>query len=350
MPCGEYFTDDTERLGLVKWRIQRIALVLLLVPLLVPILVPSSGMLSTIIFLYISVVAVAGLNIMIGYTGLLVLAQGALMAIGAYTAANLMLSGVSIVPSLLVAGAVTGLIGLIIGLPSFRMKGIYIGIATLALQYIVEWWIDNPELAWVHGGAQLIMPREMYLFMGFLPIDSMTRLYYLTLVAMLLFVLMSFNISRTSVGRSLRAVRDNDIVADVLGIPTYRYKLISFSLGSFYVGIAGGLWSIYVGFISTEHFGLQVTLDHYVMLLFGGLGRVWGVIIGAATVTVIQEFLRDVASLVSMLVPGLAASVFPMRQIVFGIVIILVLVIEPKGVLAALGQLKEYLRNWPYAY
>lgn len=350
MPCGEYFTSYEERQSVLRWRIEKVASVLFLVPLLLPFFWDQPGHLNTLMFIYVSIVAVLGLNIMIGYTGQLVIAQGALMAIGAYATANLLMNGVPILPAILVGGVITGFIGLVFGLPSWRLKGFYIAISTLALQFIVEWWIDNPELAWVHGGANIILPRENSLLVGLITIGSQESIYYLTLGAVFLFAMLSINLSRTAIGRNLRAVKENDLAASVLGVPVFRFKLVGFGLGSFYVGIAGGLWAVYVGFISSEHFELSVTLDQYVMLLFGGIGRVWGAILGSGAVGFLNDVLRELVGLIDQFLPFLGGAVFPLRSIIYGFIIILVLIVEPKGMVSALGHLKEYLRNWPYSY
>lgn len=349
-PCGEYFTDYRQRMGLVRWRIEWIAL---LVGLPIPLLAPFYVKRTTMLFLasiYIAAIAVLGLNIILGYAGEIVLAQGAFMAIGAYTASQLLGAGTGIIPAVLVGGVLTGLVSLVVGLPSFRVKGFYIAITTLALQFIAEWFFNNPELAWLHGGGQQQVPRGAGLVGGFFEISRRDpAFYYLTLVALIVFALLSWNISRTGIGRSLRAVRDNDLAAGVLGINVYRTKLLAFSLGGFVIGVAGGLQAINLRVIDPGFFTIELTIDHYVMLIFGGLGHVWGAIIGTATVTVVLDSLRSNIIEFAQLF-GLSPSATALRPIIFGFVIIAVLVLEPKGIIAVLGKIKEYLRNWPYAY
>jgi branched-chain amino acid transport system permease protein len=133
----------------------------------------------------------------------------------------------------------------------------------------------------------------------------------------------------------------------VLGVNVFKNKLLAFAIGGFMIGVSGGLYAVYIGFISPDYFTLALTLEHYVMLLFGGLGRVWGALLGVGVVTILQDILQSILQSISA-ATGLNAT--SLVSVFFGMVIIIVLAVEPKGVLAALGQLKEYLRKWPYAY
>ena len=379
MPSGEFFTSYEAREGLFRWRIQRIALVLALpIPFALP-FVLGSGRISLFTQMYIVAISVLGLNVILGYAGEIVLAQGAFMMIGAYTASRLLEANAGLLPALLAGGlmvaavavafmmigaytasrllevdagllpAILGggfmvaLVAVAFGLPSFRVKGFYIAITTLALQFIAEWFFNNDQLSWIHGGTQQIFPAEIGLVGTMLPISTRPDLYYLSLVLLLLFALLSLNLSRTSYGRVFRAVHENDLAAGVLGVNVFKNKLLAFAIGGFMIGVSGGLFGYYIGFVDPGFFGLNRTLEQYVMLLFGGLGRVWGALIGVGVVTFILEFLRNFLQANFPQATSLV-SVF------FGVIIIVVLAVEPKGVLAALGQLKEYLRNWPYAH
>jgi len=343
MPCGEYFTSYEDRMGLVRWRIQRVALLAgLPLPFLVP-LAFGGGTVSLLTQMYIFAIAVVGLNVILGYAGEIVLAQGAFMAIGAYTTSQVLGSGVGLLPAMLVGGFVAAAVAVAFGLPSFRVKGFYIAISTLALQFISEWFFSNGQAEWLHGGIQQTMPAETGLVGEAIVIGGGSDIYYLSLVLLLVFAMLSLNLSRTGIGRTFRAVHENDLAAAVLGIRVFYNKLLAFAIGGFIIGVAGGLFGYYIGFISPEFFTLELTLEHYVMLLFGGLGRVWGALLGVGVVTVLQEWINEV-------VVAVARDATALEPVIFGSIIIIVLAVEPKGVLAALGQIKEYLRNWPYAY
>jgi branched-chain amino acid transport system permease protein len=347
MPCGEYFTDYEQRDGLFRWRIQRIALVVgLPVPFLLP-FVLGGGDINLLSRVYVFAIAVLGLNVILGYAGEIVLAQGAFMAIGAYTTSRLIAIDVAglplgLVPSVLIGGLMAAAVAVLFGLPSFRVKGFYIAISTLALQFISEWFFNNGNAAFIHGGSQQSLPGSIPLF-GPLLVVTDDDIYFIALVGMLLFALLSLNLSRTGIGRTFRAVHENDLAAAVLGVDVFKNKLYAFAIGGFMIGVAGGLFAFNTRFISPDLFTLRLTLDHYVMLLFGGLGRVWGALLGTGIVELLRDLLRDFFSAVA---PN-ATSLIP---VVFGTIIVVVLAVEPKGVLAALGQLKEYLRKWPYAY
>ena len=343
MPAGEYFTDYGSRMGLVRWRTQRIALALgLPIPFLAPFAV-GGGTVSTISQIYIFAIAVLGLNVILGYAGEIVLAQGAFMAIGAYTTSRLVGTGVGLLPAMLGGGVAAAAVAVLFGLPSFRVKGFYVAISTLALQFIAIWFFNNGDADWIHGGAQQTFPSSVGLVGDALAVSGDRAVYYLALVSVLVFALLSLNLSRTGIGRAFRAVHENDLAAGVLGIDVFRNKLLAFAIGGYMIGFAGGLFGFYIGFLNPEYFTLNLTLEHYVMLLFGGLGRVWGALLGTGVVLALREALRNALS-------SAATDATGLEPVFFGAVIIVVLAVEPKGVLAALGQIKEYLRNWPYAY
>ncbi len=354
-PSGEYFTSYEERMGLVRWRIEKLVAIFgvplpFLVPLGVELGLIGRGQMTFMAFIMITAIAVIGLNIILGYAGEIVLAQGAFMAIGAWTATRLINAGTGLIPALLAGGVVTGLVSLVVGLPSFRVKGFYIAITTLALQFIAEWFFANPELSILHGGTRHSLPRSIGLLGDFVVITrGDASFYYLALVSLTLVALLSWNISRSSVGRSLKAVRDNDLAAQVLGVNVYLNKLLAFSLGGFVIGVAGGLYAFYLRHIEVDFFTIQMTIDHYVMLIFGGLGYVWGAIIGTGLVTLLLDYLRS-GIITFAQTFGLSPSATAIRPIIFGFIIIIVLIVEPKGLMAVLGKVKEYLRNWPYAY
>lgn len=351
MPSGEFFTNHEQQMGLVRWRIEWVVLLLgLPLTLLLPFIVGPSNI-SLLLLISIMGIAVIGLNVMVGFGGELVLAQGAFMAIGAYSTTRIITeTNFGIIPAILVGALLTAGVAVVFGLPSYRVKGFYVAISTLALQFISDWFFQRNEFSVIHGGKRQILPREVDLFVGRFSVESGVQFYYLALVVLLLVALMAFNIRRTAVGRALLAVRQNDLSAGVLGVNVFKNKLVAMMLGGFIVGLAGGLYAFYLGFIDQEFFTISLTLQHYVMLLVGGFARTWGAILGAGIIELLNDGLREFVPILADVVPGLGISVFPIRAIVFGILIIAVLAIEPRGVLAVLGQIKEYLRKWPYSY
>lgn len=345
MPCGEYFTSYKSRMGLLRWRIQRVAFVLALpIPLVAPFVLPG-GLTSTVTLIFIFVVAVLGLHVMLSYAGEIVLAQGAFMAIGAYTTARMVNEvGAGLFPSMLVAGLLTAGVAAIFAIPTYRVKGFYIAISTLALQFIaVQFFFRRNEFASVHGGTQQSMPQNIGLVGDFFTIGTAVEEYYFALVVMVVFAILTLNLSRTGIARMFRALNENDLSAEVLGINRFRNKLMAYAIGGFIVGIAGSLYTMYIGFLDPGFYEIDITLLHYVMLLLGGIGRVWGVILGVGTVELLQFYLLD---FLTDTYPDATA----LEPFFFGLILIIVLILEPKGIMAALGQIKEYLRKWPYAY
>lgn len=345
MPCGEYFTSYEDRMGLIRWRLERIAFVLgLPIPLVAPFFM-GGELVSVFTLIFIFTIAVLGLHVMLSYAGEIVLAQGAFMAIGAYTAARTVNElGLGLLPAMLLGGMITAVVAVVFGLPAWRVKGFYVAISTLALQFIaIEFFFRRSEFEFIHGGAQQSLPSEIGLVGDYLAIGTATEEYYFVLVMMVLFAILTMNLSRTGIGRMFRALHENDLSAEVLGINRFRNKLMAYAIGGFMVGVAGSLFALYIGFLSPEFYNIEITLLHYVMLLIGGMGRVWGVVLGVTVVELLDHYILE-----------FLIDVFPdataLEPMFFGLIIIVVLIVEPKGLMAALGQLKEYLRKWPYAY
>jgi branched-chain amino acid transport system permease protein len=345
MPCGEYFTSYEERMGLLRWRIEYVAFALgLPIPLLAPFLI-SGQLVSVFTLVFIFIIGVLGLHVMLSYAGEIVLAQGAFMGIGAYTASRIINElGLGLLPAMLVAGLVTAFIALIFGLPAWRVKGFYVAISTLALQFIaIQFFFRRSQFEVIHGGTQQSLPSDIGLVGDFVTIGSATEEYFFILALMVLFAILTMNLSRTGIGRMFRALHENDLSAQVLGINRFRNKLMAYAIGGFMVGVSGALYALYIGFITPEFYSIDITLLQYVMLLLGGMGRVWGVVLGVTAVELLNHYLLE--TLINTFPEATA-----LEPVFFGVIIIVVLIVEPKGIMAALGQLKEYLRKWPYAY
>jgi len=343
MAAGEYFTSYGDRMGLLRYRSQRIGLLLLLpIPILAPFIL-GGGQVSLMTNIFIMIIAVLGLHVILGYAGEIVLAQGAFMAIGAYTATQAVGAGFGLIPGMILGGFMTAFVAVIFGLPSYRVKGFYIAISTLALQFISEWFFAQSALEWIHGGSQQSMPREMPLIGESFIISSATEQYFFVFFIMGLFILLTFNLSRSGIGRTFRGIHENDLSAGVLGVNVFRNKLLAYAIGGFMIGVAGSLYASYIGFIDPTYFTIDLTLEHYIMLLIGGIGRVWGVILGVSIITIAEAQFYD-------FVAGFGAEAAPLVLVLFGALIIVVLLVEPKGVMSFLSRVKQYLRSWPYAY
>ena len=291
----------------------------------------------------INVASATGLNILTGYTGLVSLGQAAFMGLGAYTVAVLEIRLRTPLLFNLVAGGLVAMVGgLIVGIPSLRVKGLYLAIATIAASFIAHFLFANTRFIGGTGGLAM-PPARVFGVM----LDTSFRLYWVIVSVTLLLLLGAANLFRTRVGRAFIAIRDRDISAEVLGIPLLRYKLLSFGLSSFYAGVAGGLWAYFFRVVTPESFPLLMSIFFLAAIIVGGMGTMLGAILGAVFMTMVPELLK----LVFDLLPGGTEYVVflsPVRTIVFGLLIIVFLVFEPHGLAEVWRRVRRYFHLWPF--
>jgi len=334
-------------LPIARWTVAAIAvLAFVVLPLAV-----HEYWLSIVNLVSIAVVGALGLNILVGYTGQISIGHGAFMSVGAYTAANLAVRLDSPWPvNLLAGGLMAAAIGAVVGIPSLRIKGLYLAIATLAGQLIIEWTINH--WTWVSGGAQasIQVPRPEVLG---LRIDSQTEMYFFLLVFVVVALVGTMNLVRSRIGRAFIAIRDHDIAAELIGIDIFRYKLLAFAISSFYAGVTGVLYTYYLGVANYEQFQLVTSIDYLAMIIIGGLGSVLGSVFGAAFVTLLPIAIRYAMEAFGglFLSPQTVLNTIPnLRLIVFGLLIIVFLVVEPEGLNRLWRNVRNYFRVWPFAY
>ncbi|MBS0522331.1 MAG: branched-chain amino acid ABC transporter permease [Proteobacteria bacterium] len=307
--------------------------------------------LSILNLIFIAVVGALGLNILVGYTGQISLGHGAFMSVGAYTAANLAVRlGLPFWLTLPAGGLMAAFIGALVGIPSLRIKGLYLAIATLAGQLIIEWTINHVPA--ISGGAQASIQVPRPDLFGFV-LNTQSRLYYFLLFFAALAIVATLNLMRSRIGRAFIAVRDQDIAAEIIGIDIFRYKLLSFAVSSFYAGVTGVLYTYYLGIANYEQFQLGVSIDFLAMIIIGGLGSVLGSIFGAIFVTLLPIVIRTLMENVGSLFfsdSELANVVSGTRLAVFGGLIIFFLVIEPEGLNRLWRNVRSYFRVWPFSY
>ena len=307
--------------------------------------------LSILNLIFIAVVGALGLNILVGYTGQISLGHGAFMSVGAYTAANLAVRlGLPFWLTLPAGGLMAAFIGALVGIPSLRIKGLYLAIATLAGQLIIEWTINHVPA--ISGGAQASIQVPRPDLFGFV-LNTQGRLYYFLLFFAVLAIVATLNLIRSRMGRAFIAVRDQDIAAEIIGIDIFRYKLLSFAVSSFYAGVTGVLYTYYLGIANYEQFQLGVSIDFLAMIIIGGLGSVLGSIFGAVFVTLLPIVIRTLMEQVGSLFfsdSELANVVSGTRLAVFGGLIIFFLVIEPEGLNRLWRNVRSYFRVWPFSY
>jgi branched-chain amino acid transport system permease protein len=300
---------------------------------------------------WIAVIGALGLNILVGYTGQVSIGHGAFMSVGAYTAANLATRLDSPWPvNLLAGGLMAALIGGIVGIPSLRIKGLYLAIATLAGQLIIEWTINH--VTFISGGVQasieVARPR-----VGPYVLSSQRDMYYFLLTFVVLAIVGTMNLVRSRVGRAFIAIRDQDIAAEIIGINIFRYKLVAFAISSFYAGVTGVLYTYFLGIANYEQFQIGVSIDYLAMIIIGGLGSVLGSIFGAVFVTLLPILIRYAMEAASgvLISEATVHNLIPaLRLVVFGVFIIVFLVVEPEGLNRLWRNIRSYFRVWPFAY
>ncbi|GAB4273557.1 MAG: branched-chain amino acid ABC transporter permease [Candidatus Promineifilaceae bacterium] len=294
----------------------------------------------------IASIGAIGLNILTGFTGQISLGQGGFMAIGAYGSALLVLNfGMPWWLSVVVACVITAVVGGVFGLPSLRLKGLYLAIATLAAQQIIEWAIIRSPLT---GGVEALVIDPPKLFGINLSRDF--NFYWLGLVLLVGTVMFAVNLFRTKVGRAFIAIRDQDIAAEVMGVNVFRYKLLAFATSSFFVGLAGALLAQYRTIVSFERFTIETSITYLAIIIIGGLGSVSGSIYGAIFMTLLPAILTNIGSAFHGVIPQIDALIPFIRKAVFGITIILFLVLEPEGLAKIWRDIKDYFRLWPFSY
>jgi branched-chain amino acid transport system permease protein len=294
-----------------------------------------------------------GLNILVGYTGQISLGHAAFMSVGAYTAA--VLTTRYAVPwwvAMPAGGCMAAALGAVIGIPSLRIKGLYLAISTLAAQLIIEWIINHAT--WISGGAQASIYVDKPSLFG-LELKSNLSMYYFILVVLTIGIAFALNLFRTHIGRAFIAVRDRDIAAEIIGINIFRTKLTAFAVSSFYAGITGVLYTYYYGVANYEAFTLTISVEYLAMIIIGGLGSVLGSIFGAIFITLLPIVLDLTLRQVGMGMLGfqstdVVAVGASLQLMLFGGLIMFFLVVEPDGLNRLWNNIKNYFRVWPFPY
>jgi branched-chain amino acid transport system permease protein len=301
----------------------------------------------------ILLIAVVGINVLTGYTGLVSLGHGAFVAIGAYSTVifSNLFSGLpaDILPFIVVplAIAVSALVGIVVGLPSLRVKGLYLAVATLAASFIVKFLIEQDLFApWTGGivgidtpvpnllGWELDTKREMYVLITALAVGTM---------------LAAQNLFRTRVGRAFIAIRDRDYSAEILGISLLRYKLMSFAISAGYCGLSGALAAYFFARILPEQFGLDLSLELVAALIVGGMGRTLGPLFGVIVVLLVPEMIKITMSGATGGSLEWARYTAPVQEIVFGLLLVFFLLKEPLGINQITDRILRSANRWPFA-
>jgi branched-chain amino acid transport system permease protein len=303
-------------------------------------------------FLIMSLAAL-GVNILVGYCGQISLGSGAFMAVGAYAAFNFFVRvpGLPLIPALILGGLCSSAFGILFGLPSLRVKGLYLAVATLAAQFFSDWmflrikWFTNDS----PSGSVSVSGLQVF---G-LQIDSPTSKYLLCLSILVVLALLAKNLVRSAIGREWMAIRDMDVAAAVIGIRPMYAKLSAFAVSSFIIGVAGALWGfVYLGAWEPAAFSVDLSFKLLFMVIIGGMGSIMGSFFGAGFIVILpialNQFLPVLGQLfgIEISTSGIAHA----ELIIFGALIVWFLIVEPHGLAKLWSISKQKLRLWPFPH
>jgi len=330
-----------------------LGLILVVAFVVIPMIADEYWMQAILIPLFIYALAAIGLNILTGYAGQVSLGTGAFMAIGAYATYKICTAfpDLNIVVIFIMSGLFSAGVGIVFGIPSLRIKGFYLAVATLAAQFFILWLFN--KVGWFYNdnpsGTITAPPRELFGILITGPEAKATTRYYVTLSFLVVFAIAAKNLVRGRIGRSWMAIRDMDIAAEIIGIEPLKTKLLAFAISSFYCGVAGALYIfVWLGSAETEAFDIFLSFQIMFMIIIGGLGSIMGSILGAAFITLLPIFLTNFPPMIGIHIATDLSK--HLEEIIFGVLIVFFLIVEPHG-LARLWQIvKEKLRQWPFPY
>lgn len=347
MQSGIFFSRYAKDMSLRHTPAQKFRIALVIAFVLIAPWFASNYQLTLLNQIGIAAIGAIGLNILVGFTGQISLGQGAFMAVGAYTSGLLAKNmGLPFYVAIPVASLFTAVVGAFFGIPSLRLKGLYLAIATLAAQQIIQWIITHWKF--VTGGVDALVISAPTLFGQ--RVNSEIRFYWIILFALIFTIITTVNLFRSKVGRAFIAIRDQDIAAEVMGVDLFKYKLLAFATSSFFVGMAGALTAHYRTIISWERFTIDTSILFLAMIIIGGLGSISGSIYGAAFMTLLPALLNNIGRGLENSIPAMARLIPFLQQGMFGIVIILFLILEPEGLVKIWRNIKDYFRLWPFSY
>ena len=347
MESGIFHTTYQADMTLRRTHAQKIRVVLLLLFVIVFPFFADRYLLNLANQVGIAIVGAIGLNILVGYTGQISLGQGGFMAVGAYTTGLLTkIFGIPWYLSIPISCFFTALVGAIFGIPSLRLKGLYLAIATIASQEIILWVVTHWNV--VTGGVDALVVPNPTLFGERMNTDF--NFYWIIWACVGVTALLTVNLFRTHWGRAFIAIRDQDIAASVMGINLFRYKLLAFAVSSFFVGLAGALIAHYRTIVTWERFTIDISVLYLAMIIIGGLGSVSGSFFGATFMTLLPAVLTNLGRAVKDYIPVIDSFIPYIQQASFGLVIILFLIFEPEGLRKIWNNIKDYFRLWPFSY
>ena len=346
------YRSDQQILPITQDRIA-MALILAVAFLVVPMLASEYIFKAIFIPFLILALAAIGVNILVGYCGQISLGSGAFMAVGAYAAYNfyVRIDGMPVIAALLMGGFFATLVGMFFGIPSLRVRGLYLAIATLAAQFFCDWaflrvkWFTNNTAS----GSVSVSNLQVFGWTIDTPLDK----YLFCLGFVVVFALLAKNLVRGAIGREWMAIRDMDVAAAVIGIRPMYAKLSAFAVSSFIIGVAGGLWGfVHLGSWEPAAFSVDRSFQLLFMVIIGGMGSIMGSFFGAAFIVILpiflNQFLPALGSVVGITIS--TAGVAHAEFMIFGALIVWFLIVEPHGLAKLWSVAKQKLRIWPFPH
>ncbi len=330
-----------------------ILLILVIAFLVVPVVASDYLFRAIVIPFLIMSLAALGVNILVGYCGQISLGSGAFMAVGAYGAYNffMRLPGLPLVPALILGGLCATAFGILFGLPSLRVKGLYLAVTTLAAQFFSDWMFLRIKWFTLDTPSGSVSVSNLQVF-G-LPIESSVSKYLFCLLVLCVMALLAKNLVRSAIGREWMAIRDMDVAAAVIGIRPMYAKLTAFAVSSFIIGVAGGLWAfIYLGAWEPAAFSVDMSFRLLFMVIIGGMGSIMGSFFGAAFIVVLPIFLSQFLPVLAGLfgIDISTAGISHAELMIFGGLIVWFLIVGPHGLAKLWSTGKQKLRLWPFPH
>ena len=307
--------------------------------------------LSMLNLMALNIIVALGLNILVGNTGQISLGHAGFVAIGAYTSVFLLQLGVPFVITIVIAGFVSAIIGALLGIPSLKLEGPYLAIATLGFGLAIMVIIGRMD---IFGGRMGLTVPKLNLDWTGLKYDQ--SLFYVFVITTVIMVVFAYNILKSRIGRSFQAIRDSDIAASVIGINLARYKTLSFAISAFFAGVAGCLWALYLQFVTPSTFSFMMSIIFLATVVLGGLGSVTGSVLGGIVMTYLSLQLDKVVDLplIGTLIKSFSdtfmnpSGITNIKWVLTGLILILVILFEPLGLNGVWLRIKRYWKLWPF--
>jgi branched-chain amino acid transport system permease protein len=345
--CGDFRTKYSQDVTIFPTPMSRNFAILGCLALLAGPFVLSPYYLNLLIQIGYFGIAALGLNLLVGFSGQISLGHGAFFGFGAFASAYLSThTGIPVILCIPLAGLLTTAVGMIVGIPAGRIKGLYLAIATLAAQYILEDFFSRAD--WFTGGSSGALAEPFALFGAMLNTDQ--TYFYVVLAFLVAMYILGANLVRSRDGRALVAVRDHYLSAEIMGINLTKYRILAFGVAAFYAGVGGALYAHYLGFVSAEGFTIMLSIQFLGMVIIGGLGSVMGTLMGVAFMVLLPEAMEAIAGVMSGYMPGISEGVSYMKEMAIGLAIILFLIFEPNGLVHRWKLIKAYWKLYPFSY